>query len=347
MVERCAARVGLMGNPSDGFHGKTLSFLISNFFAEVRIEANTEADRIEIIESVVAANMKDLCEISNLYGYSGGLRLLQATCKTFGEMCAKSRLEVARPFRITFKTNIPRMVGLSGSSAIVVAAFRGLQKFHNISLDDLGLDMQQFPQVILDIEKRELGIAAGLQDRVIQTYGGVVHMDFSHSLSNHNVYTVVDPSVLPNMYIAYAVAAGGDSGKVHSTVRARWEAKDATLLEGMKELGSYADDALRCLLSPNRSVIELRTLAQLMEKNFAMRRQLYGDAVVGALNIAVAEQLKQCGLSAKFTGSGGAFVCMRSDGENVWFDAAVEQDVADKMARLGFRFERINTAASA
>jgi hypothetical protein len=26
---------GLMGNPSDGFHGKTISFTISNFFAEV------------------------------------------------------------------------------------------------------------------------------------------------------------------------------------------------------------------------------------------------------------------------------------------------------------------------
>jgi galactokinase/mevalonate kinase-like predicted kinase len=39
----------------------------------------------------------------------------------------------------------------------------------------------EFPEVILSIEKHELGISAGLQDRVIQTYGGVVHMDFSPS----------------------------------------------------------------------------------------------------------------------------------------------------------------------
>lgn len=36
--DRCYARIGLMGNPSDGFGGKTLSCLISNFAATVTIE---------------------------------------------------------------------------------------------------------------------------------------------------------------------------------------------------------------------------------------------------------------------------------------------------------------------
>ena len=36
----CSARVGLMGNPSDGFGGKTLSFLINNFSAKVTITTN-------------------------------------------------------------------------------------------------------------------------------------------------------------------------------------------------------------------------------------------------------------------------------------------------------------------
>ena len=29
------ARAGLAGNPSDGYHGKTLSFIVRNFWAEV------------------------------------------------------------------------------------------------------------------------------------------------------------------------------------------------------------------------------------------------------------------------------------------------------------------------
>lgn len=38
VTESCCARVGLMGNPSDGFNGRTLSFLIKNFEASVSIE---------------------------------------------------------------------------------------------------------------------------------------------------------------------------------------------------------------------------------------------------------------------------------------------------------------------
>jgi glucose-1-phosphate thymidylyltransferase len=45
--KKCYARIGLMGNPSDGFRGKTLSFLIKNFYAEVFIEDNQTVDQEE------------------------------------------------------------------------------------------------------------------------------------------------------------------------------------------------------------------------------------------------------------------------------------------------------------
>jgi glucuronokinase len=64
--------------------------------------------------------------------------------------------------------------------------------------------------VILNIEKVELGISAGLQDRVIQTYGGVVHMNFSTAAlqSAASPYTPLDPTLLPEMYLAYDLHAG-------------------------------------------------------------------------------------------------------------------------------------------
>jgi hypothetical protein len=34
---RVFARIGLLGNPSDGYHGKTISFALANFYAEVSI----------------------------------------------------------------------------------------------------------------------------------------------------------------------------------------------------------------------------------------------------------------------------------------------------------------------
>lgn len=35
IVSRVHARIGFLGNPSDGYYGKTISFALANFYAEV------------------------------------------------------------------------------------------------------------------------------------------------------------------------------------------------------------------------------------------------------------------------------------------------------------------------
>ena len=44
------------------------------------------------------------------------------------------------------------------------------------------------PSFVLKIENEELGINAGLQDRVVQVYEGLVYMDLSISLLNSRGY---------------------------------------------------------------------------------------------------------------------------------------------------------------
>ena len=44
--KRAYARAGLLGNPSDGYHGKTLSFSVRNYWAEVVLY---EWDSVEIV----------------------------------------------------------------------------------------------------------------------------------------------------------------------------------------------------------------------------------------------------------------------------------------------------------
>lgn len=99
---------------------------------------------------------------------------------------------------------------------------------------------------------------------------------------------------------------------VHNTVRARWEQAEPELLQGMAELGTYADQAAQCLLQHRPA-----DLASLMERNFAMRLKLYGEAVVGAKNLQMVLLAGDLGLAAKFTGSGGALVCLRKDGQGL------------------------------
>lgn len=62
--------------------------------------------------------------------------------------------------------------GLSGSSAIVCAALSCLLDFYDVRHL---IKVEVRPNLVLNAEK-ELGIVAGLQDRVAQVYGGLVYM---------------------------------------------------------------------------------------------------------------------------------------------------------------------------
>lgn len=91
ITSRSYARIGLMGNPSDGFYGKTISLSISNFWAEVTI---TESSKVKLTphplnDPTEFGSLSDLYGISRKEGYLGGLRLLQATCKQFYQYCAE------------------------------------------------------------------------------------------------------------------------------------------------------------------------------------------------------------------------------------------------------------------
>lgn len=361
LVSKSYARVGLLGNPSDGFGGKTLSLLLGNFCATVTLRPH-ECVVLEPHPEYDATFFRDLSRLGAYHGergYYGGLRLLQATCKMFAQVCDNAGLTVHKEkgFIMSYETTIPRMVGLSGSSAIVVAAFRGLLTYCGLTLDDIKVTKSQLPQLILDVEKKELDIAAGLQDRVIQVYGGVVHMDFSptdattstttSSSTSHDYadpsksagkYTSIDSNLLPPLYLAYNVKVGGESGKVHSTVKERWAYKDPELVAGMKELGSLADSGVDCLKRG-----DIKEFASLMDRNFAIRRKLYGDDVVGSLNIKASEVAAGFGLSAKFTGSGGAFVCCKKDGSG-WLSPEDESSAVEKFGEVGFSFIRIQVA---
>ena len=208
----------LMGNPSDGFFGKTISLSIKNFWAEVTI---CESARLILTphplnDPTEFGSLADLHDSYGRDGYLGGLRLLQATCKKFYHYCSKHGIALAkRNFTLKYDTNVPRQVGLAGSSAIVTATLQCLMHFFNLTLSDLPKEVQ--PQFILEVEKSELHINAGLQDRVIQVYEGLVFMDFSQELMSENghgnySYLHLTGTDLPRFFLAY-LTDPSDSGK--------------------------------------------------------------------------------------------------------------------------------------
>src|SRR5687767_6831792 len=157
------ARAGLVGNPSDGYFGKTISFIIRNFRATVRLWESphfeivpTEGDLARYVS--VAGFIRD----QKLHGYYGGMRLIKAAIKKFHDYCREQDidLDLSRSFTVGFDSDIPRLVGMAGSSAIVTAMMRALMRFYEVDVP-----RHYLPTLVLSVEKDELGISAGLQDR--------------------------------------------------------------------------------------------------------------------------------------------------------------------------------------
>lgn len=241
-------------------------------------------------------------------GYYGGQRLMLAIAKRFADYCAQRgiALDPSRNFSLSYTTTIPRQRGLSGSSALACAALNCLLEHYGVGAS---VPVADRPALVLAAEQ-DLGIAAGLQDRVAQIYGGLIFMDFS--VPGRPAYESLDPGLLPPLHLVYRAAPSGkDSGGVHSDLAQRWEQGDAQLQVLMRELADLARRGRQALIDGAGA----GALAELMRRNFAIRRELFGDAALGRDSLEMIEVAESVGAAAKFAGSGGALVCLCPDGE--------------------------------
>jgi len=353
-------RVGLLGNPSDGYGGKTISLIVPNFAAEVTLRPS---DRLEIMVAgeplEEARSLEDVRRSVAAHGYYGGERLVLAAIKRFLDYCDAAGLKRGQtlpgeahpkgltPFQnVPFQTaeeqaasssprladgyglnegergggraegngkpgascfsfevrsTIPRLVGLAGSSAIVTATIRALAAAHGVEIPP-----HLLASLVLSAERDELGIPAGLQDRVVQAYEGLVAMDFSPAAMQTELdlrygrYQPLPLENLPPIYLAYSLVGSEPTEVVHNNLRQRYERGEPAVLAAMQEWAALAE--------AGKSAIATRDwgqLDQLMNRNFDLRRAV---CPLNPRHVAMVEAARSVGCSAKFTGSGGAIV---------------------------------------
>ena len=87
-----------------------------------------EWPELEIIpsasEGVRFDSLADLSQDVARNGYYGALRLVKASIKRFHDYCAEHHVALPpRNFSIRYDTDVPRGVGMAGSSAIITATF--------------------------------------------------------------------------------------------------------------------------------------------------------------------------------------------------------------------------------
>lgn len=306
--KRAYARVGLLGNPSDGYNGKTIAAIVKDFWSEVTLY---DWHTLEIIPSQYDhgrfRSIYELAEDVTSHGYYGGVRLLKATIKCFVDYCTAQSIQLhSQNFSVRYESHIPRQVGLAGSSSIITAMLRCLMEFYDV---EIPLKIQ--PSFVLSVEQDELGITAGLQDRVIQAYEGMVYMDFDESQAivkngiKHYHYEYLQwASDLP-LYLAYHTNLGEPTEVFHNDLRGRFNRGERDVVNAMKQFAQFAEDG--------RSAIEsndLTQLAELINANFDMRQQI---AKLPQWQVDMIETARKCGASAKFAGSGGAIVGTYTD----------------------------------
>ncbi len=293
-------RAGLIGNPSDGYFGKTIAFTFDDFYAQVVLY---ETPELKILphtrDKSQFTSVESLSEDVRLYGYYGGIRLLKATIKRFYDYCTDTDIALHdRNFTIRYYSNIPHMVGLAGSSAIITACIKALMQFYDVTIPS-----PQLANLVLSVEKDELGISAGLQDRVAQAYQGLTYMNFDKDLMDKRgfgEYISLDPSALPPIYVAYRCDLSEGSEVVHNDLRFRYFQNDPAVIDAIRYWAGLAEQC-RVLIADGNS----EGMGRLLDDNFDRRRAI---CKISEGNEKMIDRARSVGASAKFTGSGGAIV---------------------------------------
>jgi glucuronokinase len=304
---RAYARAGLLGNPSDGYFGKTISIIVRNFGASISLYETPELKIEETdVDLNTFRNIHHMVDSVKLTGYYGGTRLIKASVKKFAEYCESNNIKLSnRNFTIRYRSSIPRQVGLAGSSAIVTAAIKALMQFYEVDIPKHVL-----PTLILKAEAEELGINAGLQDRVIQVYEGCVFMDFEKKHLQKNgfgKYESINSALLPKLYLAYKIELGKVSGTVLNNIREKYEKGDPLVLETLAELAGLAEQGKEVILKKDYEMLN-----ELINKNLDLRCKIMN---ISESNMELVMTARNCGASAKFSGSGGAIIGMYKDDE--------------------------------
>ncbi len=289
------ARAGLVGNPSDAFGGAIVGIAIDELSATVMAEPSMS---VQIEADDETLEFEDFAALSTAAGLptEGPLALMWAAAKRFASEkpahgSSKARIKLD-------DSTIPPGVGLAGSSAIVIATLRALGDLFG---DEIG--SQDLPSVALAAEREELGITAGLGDRVVQVYGGLVYLDLAREGGPR--VEPLDASRLPDLFVAWRPDAATDSGHVHNAMRERFKAGDEEVVSTMREIAGLARAAMKSLLTGDTGGLGI-----LMERNLELRRSIYD---LDERHTEMADAAHELGAAVNYTGSGGAIVGLLRD----------------------------------
>lgn len=296
------ARAALAGNPSDGHGGAVVATVVPALAATVSAGSDSHFTFQSRPERFATAG--DIAEWVEKAEVDGDQPLMQASLAVLH----RRRGVDLTPHALSFSTTIPRSLGLAGSSAIVIATILAMVERHRDAewADELADRPELIPSLALEAERDVLGIAAGLQDRVVQALGGTVAMEFgaTHMRRVHGLevgtYRPLGP--LPDgLFVAYRPGTAGDSGLVHTGV-------DVSSASFQRAMASAADAGRAAADAIGRG--DAAALGRAMDATFDARARVYS---LDPAHVEMIEVARSAGAAANYTGSGGAVTVLATD----------------------------------
>lgn len=274
---------------------------------------------IRCVGASVSVTSSDTFGISGLDGTPSSIEELDhivsaSGCGTVQPIVAATVVALWRRLRadmspvvVDVVTDIPRGVGLAGSSAIAVATIRALIDRHpdRSWTRQLETDPWLLASIALDAEASVLGIAAGMQDRLVQTLGTNVFMDFAPQPMVDDERTDQRVRLLGPLpgtaFVAFRPASASHSGAVH----ARADRSAPAFARAMQELAIAAHDAATAI-----DAHDAAGLGAAMDTTFDLRASCMD---LDPAHVAMIRTARRRGAAATYTGSGGAVTVLCSD----------------------------------
>lgn len=289
------ARVGLVGNPSDGFGGAVLATVVPALTARV-VAAPCDGVVLDGAGRVGRwSSLGNWLDVVERTGHGDEQRLMSAALW----VVARHMGDRASGIELRWDTTIPRSVGLAGSSALAVGVIDAASAAWGIDLD-----RRVVAALALCAERDVLGIAAGWQDRVVQAVGRTVlvdaaRMDLVDGTEVPVVTTPADPAL--TLLVGWRDGDPTSSDDYHAPLRRSPE----LLAAPMAELASLARHAAAAW-----SRGDVAAVGAAMDAGWVVRQAC---APLRDDHAALVELVRATGVAATTPGSGGSVVAVAAD----------------------------------
>ena len=212
------------------------------------------------------------------------------------------RLEVApRPGRgleLYLETDAPPGSGLGASSALVVAVIGALATWKGVNLTNY-----EIAHLAYDIERKDVGIAGGMQDQFAATFGGFNLIEFAGEDDVVVNPLRIDDDILRDLeYNSLLVFTGGTrlSSRIIESQVSGYQEGRPDVLAALHEMKALAGTAKRALLRGR-----IRELGELLHEGWVHKQATASAVSNDAIDNLYREALRLGAVGGKMSGAGG------------------------------------------